>query len=77
MDHDAARGIAGPDRRPVASAVQCVGVSGERESPFALVLAVALEAVLFDDRLDLPIEVDPLRRRQVAGTLTVKVPATF
>ena len=67
MDHQAAGAVAGPDDGAVAAAVERVGVGGEREAAFPLVLAVALEAGLLEDRLDLSLVVDARAR---CGRLT-------
>src|SRR5687767_358884 len=60
-DHHAARRVARPHHRAVLPAVEHVAIGRQRQSTLALVLAVALEAVFRQDRLDLPFVVDSRR----------------
>ena len=58
MDQEAARPVARTDDRSVAPPFERVLVGRERQPALAFVLAVALEAVLLDERTNLALIVD-------------------
>ena len=62
VDDQAARAAAGTDDRAILSAFEQVAVGRQGQPAFPLVLAVALEAVLVEDRFHLALVIDPGRR---------------
>jgi hypothetical protein len=63
MEHQAALPVAGTYDRTVSAPLEHVRVGGERQPSLAFVLAVTLEAVVLEKRLDLRSVVDERRRR--------------
>ena len=55
---EAVRAVARPHDRAILAALEEVVVLGQRQAAFPLVLTVALQAVLGENRLDLALEVD-------------------
>ena len=79
MQQQAATRAARSDDGAVASALERIAIGGERQSALTLVLAVAFEALLRQDRLHLTLEVDQRGagpRRRLPGTQSRRPPHT-